>query len=137
QGRTLVATTIPYTYNDKTQRYEGKGTYTLSPNHRVQANFLKIVETEVNYTFNQRLDGPPQPWRSEGSRDALHVRIQRCLDPSIVRRGRIPRSEFQFRECRRKIDRPHRRHAVARPEPEQHAVLVRYVLRGLHARGSQ
>jgi hypothetical protein len=53
QGRTLVATTIPYTYNDKTQRYEGKGTFTLSPNHRVQANFLKIVETEVNYTFNQ------------------------------------------------------------------------------------
>jgi Carboxypeptidase regulatory-like domain len=53
QGRTLVATNIPYTYNDKTQRYEGKGTFTLSSNHRVQANFLKIIETEVNYTFNQ------------------------------------------------------------------------------------
>src|SRR5262245_59567643 len=53
QGRTLVTTTLPYTYNDKTQRYEGKGTYTVTPNHRVQANFLKIVETEVNYTFNQ------------------------------------------------------------------------------------
>jgi len=53
QGRTLVATNIPYAYNDKTQRYEGKGTFTVSPSHRVQANFLKIVETEVNYTFNQ------------------------------------------------------------------------------------
>src|SRR5215510_527037 len=51
QGRTLITTNIPYTYNDKTQRYEGKGTYTLTSNHRVQANFLKIVETEVNYTF--------------------------------------------------------------------------------------
>src|SRR5215471_698280 len=53
QGRTLNFTNIPYTFNDKTQRYEGKGTFTLSANHRVQANFLKIVETEVNYTFNQ------------------------------------------------------------------------------------
>jgi hypothetical protein len=52
QGRTLVTTNLPYTYNDKTQRYEGKGTYTLTSNHRVQANFLKIIETELNYTFN-------------------------------------------------------------------------------------
>ena len=52
QGRTLITTNLPYTYNDKTQRYEGKGTYTLASNHHVQANFLKIVETEVNYTFN-------------------------------------------------------------------------------------
>jgi hypothetical protein len=52
QGRTLVATNIPYTYNDKTQRYEGKGTYTVASGHRVQANFLKIRETQENYTFN-------------------------------------------------------------------------------------
>src|SRR5262245_51635851 len=52
QGRTLIATNLPYTYNDKTQRYEGKGTYTLTSSHRVQANFLKIVETEVNYNCN-------------------------------------------------------------------------------------
>jgi carboxypeptidase family protein len=52
QGRTLNFTNIPYTYNDKTQRYEGKGTYTIASGHRVQANFLKIRETEENYTFN-------------------------------------------------------------------------------------
>jgi hypothetical protein len=52
QGRTLVFTNIPYTYNDKTQRYEGKGTYTFASGHRVQANFLKIRETEENYTFS-------------------------------------------------------------------------------------
>jgi hypothetical protein len=52
QGRTLNTTNIPYVYNDKTQRYEGKGTYTVAANHRVQANFLKIRETEQNYTFN-------------------------------------------------------------------------------------
>jgi len=52
QGRTLNFTNIPYTYNDKTQRYEGKGTYTIASGHRLQANFLKIRETEENYTFN-------------------------------------------------------------------------------------
>src|SRR6478672_6913439 len=52
QGRTLNFTNIPYTYNDKTQRYEGKGTYTIASGHRIQANFLKIRETEENYTFN-------------------------------------------------------------------------------------
>src|SRR5215467_8027349 len=52
QGRTLNFTNIPYTYNDKTQRYEGKGTYTIATGHRVQADFLKIRETQVNYTFS-------------------------------------------------------------------------------------
>ena len=52
QGRTLNTTNIPYVYGDKTQRYEGKGTYTVAPNHRVQAQFPEVPETEENYTFN-------------------------------------------------------------------------------------
>ena len=31
QGRSLVGTNIPYTYKRPSQRYEGKGTYSINP----------------------------------------------------------------------------------------------------------
>jgi outer membrane receptor protein involved in Fe transport len=51
-GRTLVGTNIPYSYSDEQRRYEGKITYSASTNHRFEGDFLKIQETEHNYTFN-------------------------------------------------------------------------------------
>src|SRR5215467_14021662 len=53
QGRTLNFTTLPYTFNDDTQRFEGKGTYTVASGHRIAANVQAIRETQENYTFNQ------------------------------------------------------------------------------------
>jgi outer membrane receptor for ferrienterochelin and colicin len=51
-GRTLIATNIPYTFTDDTQRYEFKGTYSATSNHRFQVDYLKFFETQKNYTFN-------------------------------------------------------------------------------------
>jgi outer membrane receptor for ferrienterochelin and colicin len=51
ERRTLVVTNIPYDFKRLNKRYEAKGTYTLTPKHRVQGSFIKIFDDEVNYTF--------------------------------------------------------------------------------------
>ncbi len=52
QGRTLNSTNIPYTYNDKTQRYEGKGHLYGGLQPPGAGEFPEDPETEENYTFN-------------------------------------------------------------------------------------
>ncbi|MBS1819880.1 MAG: TonB-dependent receptor [Acidobacteria bacterium] len=52
EGRTLVGTNLPYTYKRPTQRYEGKGTFSLTSSHRFQGTFSKILDEQQNNTFN-------------------------------------------------------------------------------------
>jgi outer membrane receptor for ferrienterochelin and colicin len=97
QGRTLVTTNLPYTYNDKTQRYEGKGTYSLTSNHRVQANFLKIVETEVNYTFNTAASMDVRSLGDRKDPESLYtVAYSGVLTPRFFIEGRYSTRTFSF-----------------------------------------
>jgi hypothetical protein len=50
-NRQLVITNIPYVFTDKSRRYEGKVTYMLDANHRVQGAYTKIDRDETNSTF--------------------------------------------------------------------------------------
>lgn len=52
EGRTLVATNIPYTFERPTKRFEFKGTYSLTNGQRVQAAVTRISDQQVNNTFN-------------------------------------------------------------------------------------
>jgi len=54
-GRSLVVTTIPYTFTEQTRRYEAKGTYSITANHTFQGAYTKIVDNQTNDTFNQSL----------------------------------------------------------------------------------
>jgi hypothetical protein len=51
-NRTLLQTNILYPYTDESQRYEGKVTYSATAKHRFQGDYLKIIQTQKNYTFN-------------------------------------------------------------------------------------
>ena len=51
-GRQLVITNIPYTFTDKSRRYEGKGTYSVNSNHTFQGAYSEITEDFLNATFN-------------------------------------------------------------------------------------
>jgi len=54
-GRNTAITNIPYTFVDDTKRYEFKGTYSLSTNHRFVGAYTKFSETQENNTFNANL----------------------------------------------------------------------------------
>jgi len=55
QGRTLIATNVPYEFTEEQRRYEIKGTYSLTPEHRFQVNYNHHDRSQVNYSFNQNL----------------------------------------------------------------------------------
>ena len=51
-GRSLVISNTPYTYTDETRRFEGKGTFSINPNHTFQGAYTKIIDNQTNDTFN-------------------------------------------------------------------------------------
>jgi hypothetical protein len=53
-GRTLAFTNIPYTYTDRIRRYEGNATYSPAAGHRVQGDYIRIDQTQINNTFSQQ-----------------------------------------------------------------------------------
>jgi outer membrane receptor for ferrienterochelin and colicin len=55
QGRTLIATAVPYEFREEQRRYEVKGTYSLNPSHRFQVNYNHHDRSQINYSFNQNL----------------------------------------------------------------------------------
>jgi outer membrane receptor protein involved in Fe transport len=55
QGRTLIATNVPYVFTEQQRRYEVKGTYSPTPSHRFQVNYNHHDRSQVNYSFNQNL----------------------------------------------------------------------------------
>jgi outer membrane receptor protein involved in Fe transport len=52
EGRTLVATNIPYTFKRPTQRYEGKATFSPISDHRFQGTYSRVIDEQQNNTFN-------------------------------------------------------------------------------------
>ncbi|HEX6975763.1 MAG TPA: carboxypeptidase regulatory-like domain-containing protein, partial [Vicinamibacterales bacterium] len=54
-GRNTAITGIPYTFTDDTKRFEAKGTFALTANHRFQSAYTKHFRTQENNTFNQNL----------------------------------------------------------------------------------
>jgi hypothetical protein len=50
------ATNIPYTSVDDQKRYEGKLTFSLTPNHRVIASYMKVTTDQLNNVFGTILD---------------------------------------------------------------------------------
>ena len=55
QGRTLIATTVPYQFREEQRRYEAKGTFSLNPQHRFQVNYNHHDRAQINHSFNQNL----------------------------------------------------------------------------------
>jgi outer membrane receptor for ferrienterochelin and colicin len=54
-GRTTAVTTIPYTFTERSRRFEVKGTYALTSSHQFQSAVTVHRRTQENNTFNQNL----------------------------------------------------------------------------------
>jgi outer membrane receptor protein involved in Fe transport len=96
-GRTLIATNIPYTFTDETQRYEFKGTYSPVSAHRFQVDYLKFLETQKNYTFNTSAS---MDLRSLGNRDLpeslVTLNYNGVLSNTFFLEGRYSGRRFSF-----------------------------------------
>ena len=139
QGRTLIATAVPYEFTEEQRRYEGKGTYSLNPQHRFQVNYNHHDRSQINYSFNQNLT---MDLRSLGTRrlpERLYAGTYSGMLTSklFVEAHRLEAHAGVHRR-RRQVDRSHRRHAPHRQQPRRRrSLVVRHVLRRLHARGAR
>lgn len=52
EGRTLVATNVPYTFERPSKRFEFKGTYSITNGQRIQVAATTIRDQQINNTFN-------------------------------------------------------------------------------------
>jgi hypothetical protein len=54
--QTVAPLNTPYQYENDTKRYEAKVTYSLNSTQRVQGNFIKVSELQVNDAFGSVMD---------------------------------------------------------------------------------
>ena len=52
EGRTTAITNVPYTFSSQLRRYEGKGTYSLTSNHRFEGAYIASTDHATNAAQN-------------------------------------------------------------------------------------
>ena len=97
-GRNTVAPlNIPYTFEDKSQRYEGKLTYSVNPNHRFDGAYTKINQTEANGTFSTATSMDLRSlYTRELPQNLFTVGYSGVLSPSLFVEGRYSARHFSF-----------------------------------------
>ncbi len=97
-GRNTVAPlSIPYTFEDRSQRYEGKLTYSLNPSHRMDGTYTKVVQKEVNGTFSTATSMDLRSlYTRELPQNLFTVGYSGVLSPSLFVEGRYSARRFSF-----------------------------------------
>ena len=97
-GRNTVAPlSIPYTFEDKSQRYEGKLTYSLNASHRLDGTYTKVNQKEVNGTFSTATSMDLRSlYTRELPQNLFTVGYSGMLSPSLFLEGRYSARHFSF-----------------------------------------
>ncbi len=83
-ARTLVITNIPYTYEERTGRFEGKLTYTPRAGHRLEGNVTRVSAEFVNATFQTTSSMDLNSlYTSRRPMDLLNVGYSAVVTPSL------------------------------------------------------
>ena len=96
-ARQLVVTNIPYTFTNDTKRYEFKGTYSATSNHRFQASYNNLLSQQLNNTFNtsQSMDMNSLENRKVPE-DLFTVNYSGVLTPSFFVEARFSQRQLTF-----------------------------------------
>ena len=96
-NRQLVITNIPYVFEDKSQRYEFKGTYALDTNHRFQGAFTKVNRDATNNTFSTTLSMDLASLENRSLPEDLYtINYTGVLTPNFFVEGRYSKRNFTF-----------------------------------------
>src|SRR4029077_5984007 len=88
--RQLFTTNIPYTFTNEQKRYEGKLTFSLNSNHRVQGAYTKIIQNAVNNNQFNVMD-TTSLFTSKQPQDLLALNYNGVLSPTLFFEGRYAR----------------------------------------------
>ena len=94
---TVTPLNIPYTFEDKSQRYEGKMTYSLTGNHRFDGTYTKVNQTEANGTFSTATSMDLRSlYTRELPQNLFTVGYSGVITPSLFVEGRYSARHFSF-----------------------------------------
>jgi hypothetical protein len=97
EGRQLVSTNIPYTFKRPTRRFEGKGTFSATSNHRFQAVYTKIIDDQVNNTFDQTASMDLNSLETRKlPQDLYVVNYSGVITPTFFVEGLVSKRHFTF-----------------------------------------
>jgi hypothetical protein len=127
-GETAI-TDIPYPTGVDEQRYEGKLTLAITPNHRIIGSYLKVDHTNIGYVFGGVLD-LNSVYDRQTPNDLTAVNYTGVLTDT---RGPVFEEDLHFRERGLALYRPRTGHSDHRPrELLEHRVLqLSDLLRGV------
>ena len=94
-NRQTTLTNLPYTFANKTERYEAKLTYSLDANHKFQGAYTKIARTETNTNFGTILD-LASLYSRELPEDLFTINYTGVLTPSLFVEGRYSQRNQTF-----------------------------------------
>ncbi len=90
EGRTTAITNLPYTFSNQLRRYEGKGTYSATSNHRFEGAYICFHRAQDQRRAESReRDGHEQPVQRPAEYEPVHGQLRRHSDahPSPLKRG--------------------------------------------------
>ncbi len=96
-SRQLAITRQPYEYTRATKRFEGKGTYSVNPNHTVQGNYTKILDKETNGTYSTGTSMDTNSlYNRENPQNLWSVNYNGILFPSFFLEARLSARHLTF-----------------------------------------
>jgi len=92
---TVTPINLPYTFDNDTKRYEGKGTYSINSNHTFQGSYTKIINNQTGDHFGNIMD-----LRSLDNRklpqDLYSINYNGILSPKFFVETRFSARHFSF-----------------------------------------
>ena len=93
--QTVAPLNIPYEFEDNTKRFEVKATYSVNSSHRLQGNFIKVTELQVNDAFGSVMDLASLRTR-ELPQDLFTIGYNGILSPRLFVEGRYSSRRNSF-----------------------------------------
>jgi outer membrane receptor for ferrienterochelin and colicin len=93
--RQTFVTNLPYTFTNDSKRYEGKLTYSLNSNHRVQGTYTKIIQNLANSNQFNVMD-LSSLYDGQQPQDLLALNYSGVLSPTLFAEARVTNRHFTF-----------------------------------------
>ena len=96
QTQTLQISNLPFETTTENRRYEIKGTGTIAPNHRVQANYIRNSTDTTRLPFAFTID-PSIPEHPSFPNDLFVASYNGVLTPKLLANFQVSQKQFGFR----------------------------------------
>ena len=121
-GRTTAITNLPYTFSSQLRRYEGKGTYSLTSNHRFEGAYIASTDHQTNASQNPaNVMDTNSLYDRQRNLNLITVNYGGILTPSFALEARLSVRNETLKDVGATTTDHDRRHAPGRCRTREYA----------------